>query len=181
MKLLIPLDYLTEACFLSANTDEKKFKMCLKIAQDQAQTILGPEFYAELETQYDAQADTFTTANDTFYEDYMKDYLAWETYNQFMKFGQHDATATGIRKFTEDHSELLSDIQASAHERNVGQMAKYYKDRMINFLRETQANDSTAYPLYEYKCQEEMSWGITSIAAKDDALFMVNKAVNTNE
>jgi len=33
-KLLIPLSYLNEACFLSLNIDEKKFKMVLKIAQE---------------------------------------------------------------------------------------------------------------------------------------------------
>lgn len=181
MKLLIPLDYLTEACFLSVNIDEKKFKMVLKLAQDQLKVILGPEFYDQISTQYEPQSDTFTTANETLYEDYIKDFLAWETYSHYMKFGQVDSTGTGIRQFKEDHSDILSDVKASAHERNVSKMAETYKNNLINFLIESQTNDSTAYPLWENKCTTEMSWGISGIAAKSDALFMVNKAVTQNE
>lgn len=181
IKLLIPLDYLTEACFLSVNTNEKKYKMCLKLAQDQLKVVLGPEFYDEISTQYGAQADTFTAANETLYENHIKDYLAWETYSQYMLFAQNDSTPTGIRKYTEEHSEILTDIQAHAHERNVSKKAEDYRNTMITFIKEAQANDSTAYPLFTGCHRQEMSWGISSVSAQSDALYMVNKAVNTNE
>lgn len=181
MKFLIPLSYLNEACFLSVNVSDKKYQMCLKLAQDQMKVVLGPEFYDQIYTQYDSQNDTFTPANATLYENHIKDYLAWETYAQYMMFAQNDSTPTGIRKFTEEHSTILTDIQTHAHERNVSKKAEEYRNAMINFLKEAQANDSTAYPLFSGCHKQEMSWGISSVSAQSDALFMVNKATQTNE
>lgn len=180
-KLLIPLDYLTEACFLSVNIDEKKFKMVLLLAQDQLKTLLGPEFYAQIETQYAAQSDTFTTANATLYEDYLKRYLAWQTYSFYNKFGQVDSTPTGIRQFKDENSDILGDIKMSAFENNVNKQAEYYKNEIINYLRLSQKNLSTAFPLWEDSCQEVMSWGISGVSAQSDAIFKVNKATITNE
>lgn len=182
-KLLIPLDYLTEACFLSVNTNEKKFKMALKLAQDQLRATLGAEFYAEIETQYNPQNDTLTTANATLYEDYIKNYLAWATYGFYVQFSQADDTPTGIREFKEESSEIISDIKLSARERNILKNAEFYRNQMINFLQTTQANTSTAYPLFKYCAQEQMSWGISGVSLNGDAsrVFSVNKAINTNE
>ena len=181
MKLLIPLAYLNEACFLSLNNDEKEYKMSLKLAQDQLRAILGAEFYDQISTQYDAQNDTFTAANETLYEDYVKDYLAWQTNLFYLQFSQAKDTPSGVREFTDENSTILSDIKLSARERNVSDKAQFYKNQMINFLKNAQDNDSTAYPLYEYVCRDEMSWGISSVSAKSDRVFTINKATTTNE
>lgn len=182
-KLLIPLDYLTEACFLSVNNPDKKYKMALKLAQDQLKSILGREFYEEIETQYDAQVDTLTTANDALYEGYIKDYLAWQTYLFYLAFSQADDTPTGLREFTEENSSLISDIKLSARERNIEAQMQFYKGAMINFLREAQANDSTAYPLWTYCTTTEMSWGISGVSLDGEAtrVFAVNKATISNQ
>ena len=181
MKLLIPLAYLNEACFLSLNNDEKEYKMSLNLAQDQLRAILGSEFYDQISTQYDAQADTFTAANETLYEDYIKGYLAWQTYLFYLQFSQAKDTPSGVREFTDENSTILSDIKLSARERNVSDKAQFYKNQMINFLKNAQDNDSTAYPLYEYVCKDELSWGISSVSAKSDRVFTINKATTTNE
>lgn len=182
-KLLIPLDYLTEACFLSVNNPDKKYKMALKLAQDQLKSILGREFYEEIETQYDASADTFTTANESLYEGYIKDYLAWQTYKFYIGFSQADDTPTGIRAFTDENSEIISDIKLSARERNVESQVQFYKSEMTNFLREAQTNDTTAYPLYTYRCTDEMNWGISGVSLNGEAtrIFSINKAVKNNQ
>lgn len=182
-KLLIPLDYLTEACFLSVNNPDKKLKMPLKLAQDQLRSILGAEFYAEIETQYNAQGDTLSTANATLYEDHIKDYLAWQTYLFYIQFSQGDDTPTGIREFKEESSDLISDIKLSARERNISDKAQFYRGTMITFLRESQANLSTAYPLWKYTCQDTMSWGISGVSLNGEAtrIFSVNKAVTNNQ
>jgi hypothetical protein len=64
---LIELSYLNEVCFLSNNTDDRKYRMCLRMSQSVLQDVLGRSFYGEIETQYEAK--TLTASNNTLYED----------------------------------------------------------------------------------------------------------------
>lgn len=182
-KLLIPLSYLNEACFLSLNIDEKKFKMCLKIAQEDLRDVLGAEFYAEVETQYAPANDTFTTANATLYEDYIKDFLAWATYHRFLGFSQSESTPTGERSFTDDSSTILTDLALNAKEKNVKNMVTRYKDRMVNYMRLQQTILSTNFPLWDDKCVTDFGWGISGIERDShrDKIISVTKAVRGNE
>lgn len=176
---LIPLSYLNEACFLSLNVNEKKYNMVLKLAQQDLRDILGPEFYSEIETQYDAA--TIAGDNATLYDDYIKDFLAWQTYFKYLKFANLDQTPTGIREFSDENSTVASDIKMYSLEKNVLAEANNYKYRMINYLKESQSNDSDKYPLWEDSCKEYMSFAITSVSKSDDALIRVNKSITTNE
>lgn len=178
---LIPLSYLNEACFLSLNVDPKKYQMVLKIAQDTLYNILGGEFYEQIETQYDTNPSTFSNDNDALYEGYIKDYLAWQTYYEYIGFALGDDTPTGPRKFKDENSELLSDVELYARQRNAGRMVKMYKDNMITFLKLSQEKDSTKYPLWQESCKTEFSFGITSVSKNSDALFKVNKTITNNE
>lgn len=177
MKQLIPISYLNEACFLSLNTNEKKYFMCLKIAQDRLEDVLGPEFFEEIIDQF---PDTFTADNETLYEDYIKDYLAWQTYHIYLKFADTDPTPTGIRQFNDDNSSLLSDIQRNAFEKNILNQANDYKYKMINYIKLEKSKDTTKFPLFD-DCKEYNSFSITSVDKKSDALFQVQKSITTNE
>jgi hypothetical protein len=179
MTQLIPISYLNESCFLSSNTDEKKYSICLKDAQMDLEDILGQQFYAEIETQYDEE--TLTADNDTLYEDYIKDYLAWRTYFHYLKFANIEATPSGIREFSEENSTLVNDVKMYSLEKNVLEKVNRYKYRLINFLKLQQSNDSTKYPLWRDSCKEEMSFAITSVDKKSDRMIRVNKAINFNE
>lgn len=181
MKLLIPLSYLNEACALSLNTDEKKYKMILKLAQDNLEDILGPEFFEEIEDQYDPSSDTLSADNDTLYEDYIKDYLAWQAYFYYLKFSQSTSTPTGERQFEDENSSMLSDIKLASLEKNVLAQAVHYKNRMINFLRLEQSKDSTKYPKWEDSCKEEFGFAISSVSKTPDEIVSVNKAITSNE
>jgi len=183
MKLLIPLSYLNEACYLSQNIDEKKFKMVLKLAQEDLEDILGAEFYAQIETQYSPQNDTLTTANATLYEDYLKDFLAWSTYHRLLGFSQSESTPTGERAFTDENSTLLADIALEAKEKNVLQMVARYKNRIINYLDNEQSKDSTAFPLWDGCKKGAFGWGISGIErnSHEDKIFSINKAIIGNE
>lgn len=176
---LIPLSYLTEACKLSQNIDEKDFHIHLEIAQDNLSDLLGGEFYEQIESQYNT--DTLSTDNDRLYEGYIKKYLAWQTYFNFMGFGNSSSTPTGFREFIDENSTVLSDVKMFALERNVLGKVNFYKGRMLSFLKLEQDKDSTKYPLYQQKCGEVFSFGITSVDKKSDALFMVNKSIINNE
>jgi hypothetical protein len=175
---ILPLSYLNDACFLSLNTDDKKYNMVLKLAQQDLRDILKPEFYDEIVSQYPS---SFTTDNQTLYNDYIKDYLAWLTYFKYLKFANLDATPTGIREFSDENSTVASDIKMYSLEKNVLATADNYKYSMINFLKESQSNDDTKYPLWEDDCKEYMSFAITSVDKNSDALIRVNKSIITNE
>lgn len=181
MNQLIPLTYLNEACFLSLNVDEKKYNMVLKIAQEDLQDVLGVEFYEEIETQYLAEPQTLSVANAALYEGYVKDYLAWQTYYHYLKFANSDSTPTGERKFSDENSSLLTDIEMYSKEKNILAQVNRYKFRMISFLKLEQSKVSTAYPLYHGKCSDEMSFSITSIDKCSNPMIRVNKSIISNE
>lgn len=183
MKYLIPLSYLNEACALSLNIEEKKFKMVLKIAQEDLRDILGSEYYSEIETQYAPSGDTFTTANATLYEDYLKDYLAWATYHRFLGFSQSDSTPTGEREFADDSSTILSGVKLLSKEKNVENMVSRYRDRIINYLRLERSKVSTAFPLWVDSYKNTFGWGISSIERdrENDSLISITKATRGNE
>lgn len=180
MTNLIPLAYLNEVCFLSLNEDDKKYQSALKISQRQLKSIIGKSFYDELETQY--KNGTLSTENDSFYEDSgVKDYLAWQTCFNYLKFANFNYTPTGLREFIDENSTVLSDVKTWSAEKNVLQILNMYKGEMLVYLDTEKANDSNKYPLYNSKCGDEFSFGITPINGNSDANFRATKSVITNE
>lgn len=183
MKNLIPLAYLNESCFLSLNVDEKKYKMVLKLAQESLKDILGQEFYDQIDSQYAPANDTLSVDNAALYEGYIKDFLAWQTYHNFLGFSQSDVTPTGVREFKDDNSDLVRDIKLVSLEKNVATWATYYKDRMVNFLRLSQANLATKYPLWKERCNNEFAFAYSCIEkdSRSAKIVSVSKAVRANE
>jgi hypothetical protein len=177
MKLLIPLSYLTEIG-LSENIDEDKLKPSLEEAQDELVALLGPEFYEQIESQYPT---TFSADNLALYDPYIKKFLAWFAYLYSIGFSQSESTPTGERSFKDSNSDLLTDIKLSAKERNIERRALRYKNKIVNFLRLAKDKDSTKYPLWMDQYNNEILWGISSIGAKSDKLFKINKTSRFNE
>lgn len=175
---LLTLSYLNTACFLSLNEDDIKYNMCLEDAEDDLRDILKPEFYDEIVSQYPG---SFTADNTALYDPYIKKFLAWQTYFYYLRFANVNATPTGIREFDDDNSTIASDIKMYSLEKNVKEKANRFKYKLINFLKESQSNDSTKYPLWEDECREEMSFAITSVDKSSDQLIKVNKSITTNE
>lgn len=180
-KLLIPLDYINEACFLSTNIDEKKIKPALVEAQMDLRTVLGAEFYEEIETQYAPSGDTLSADNATLYEDYIKDFLAWTAYFYSLGFSQLDSTPTGLRTFKDENSDLATDVQLYSLEKNIKRFAYKFKSAMIDFLKLSQYNDSTKYPKWVENCTDEFQFGFSAVGRENDEIFAVNKAVTVNE
>ena len=186
-KLLMPLSYINEACFLSTNIDEKKIKPALAEAQMDLRAILGAEFYEEIETQYAPVGDTFTSANAALYEDYIKDFLAWTSYFYSLGLSQLDSTPTGERSFNDENSTLATDIQLFSKEKNIKRFAFKFKSSMIDYLKLNQHNYSLgvagyyAFAKWSEKCSTEFQFGISAIGREKDEIFAVNKAIITNE
>lgn len=176
---LIPIGYLNEACGLSMNADEKKYSMCLKIAQDLLDEILGGQFYDEIVTQYND--DTLTQDNDSLYDPYIKDFLAWATYFEYQKFSNLDPTPTGIREFRDDNSSIISEGNKAVFEKHLNEKMQYYKGKLITFIQKQKANDGTKYPLYIGTCNDNFGFAITSVHKGSDVMFKIDKATNSNE
>src|SRR5687768_9971687 len=98
---LLEISYLNEVCFLSLNTDDKKYRMCLKMSQGDLKDELGVSFYDQIVTQYSTEPQTLSVDNLALYTNYIKDFLAWQTYFNYLKFANVDATPTGIRQFND--------------------------------------------------------------------------------
>lgn len=177
MTIIFDLTYLNTACFLSLNTDDRKYKPHVIMAQKDLREILGAEFYAQIESQY----PSYSGDNLTLYNNYIKDFLAWQTYAYYLGMSQADSTPTGERSFNDENSALLADVQLYSREKNVKNYAKRFRDDIINYLRITQSNDSTKFPLWTDTCKTEYSFGITAIDKKSDGLVKVNKAIITND
>ena len=175
---LLTLSYLNTACFLSLNEDDKKYNMCLEDAEEDLKDILGTEFYAQILAQYPS---SLSADNSALYDPYIKKFLAWQTYFHYLKFANVNATPTGIRTFDDENSSIATDIQMHSLEKNVKNKADQFKFRLINFIKEAQANDDDKYPLWEDDCKEQMSFSITSIDKSSDALIRINKSITTNE
>ena len=179
MNYLIPLAYINEATFVSPNIDEKKMKGNLEEAQADLKDILGAEFYEQIEDQY--VNETFTTANDTLYEDYIKQFLAWQAYFYSLGFSQSESTPTGERQFLDENSTILEDVKLYSKEKNVRRRALRYKYDLINYLKLSQSRDATAFPLWEDSCKEEFSFAITSVSRDKDATISINRVITDNE
>ena len=178
---LIPLAFINEACNVSININEKEMKPNLVEAQEDLRALLGAEFYDEIESQYSGQS--FTSANDSLYEGYIRNFLAWHSYLYSLGFAQSKSTPTGEREFNDDNSSLISDIKLVAKEKNIKRRAEKYKSAMIDFLRLEQSKNSTAYPKWRGYCEEKFSFGITSVQADSTEanIFSVNKATVVNQ
>lgn len=176
---LLTLSYLNTACFLSLNENDTKYAMCLEEAEEDLKDILGVEFYNQITAQYPA----FTGAADNLalYDPYIKKFLAWQTYFIYLKFANVNATPTGIRAFKDENSDLASDIQMYSLEKNVKARADKYKFGIINFLKESQTNDESKYPLWEESCKDVMSFAITSVDKKSDSMIKINRTATNNE
>lgn len=173
---LIPMSYLNEVCFLSLNTDDKKYRMCLKMAQDDMKILLGTDFYNQIEMQY--TAGSFTPANQTLY-DSMRDVLAWKTYFNYLKFANVDATPTGIRTFDDENSSLANDVQMYSLEKNVRARAQQYEGIMIGILKAKPSD----YLLWKNCSKSNFGFAITSVSKCDrlTKIISINKAIDTNE
>lgn len=186
-KPLIPLSYINEVCAVSTNIDEKKLKPNLEEAQFDLLNALGPEFYEEIESQYAVSGDTFTTANAELYENYIKNFLAWQAYFYSLGFSQLESTPSGERSFSDDNSELATDIQLYSKEKNIKAKAFKYKSAMIDFLRLHQyrfaqgVQGAYEFAKWEDKCRDEFQFGISGIGRGGGETFAVSKAVNSNE
>lgn len=181
MNLIIEIPYIMHVCQLSHNIAQDVLSIHIKEAQEDLQDVLGGEFYEEIASQYAAQ--TLSADNQTLYDDYVKDFLAWKTYHDYLGFSQSASTPTGERSFNDENSTLLVDVALYSKEKNIREKAVKKKFRLINYLRNERSKDSTKFPKWVDTCKEEMSFAITSVSrdSRKDNFISVNKSNTFNE
>lgn len=177
---LIPLDYLNEACFLSLNTNDKKYAMCLQMSERDLKGILGRAFFAEIEAQF--TANTFTPDNENLYEEAIKGYLAWRTYFHYLKFANVEATPTGIRTFEDDNSTIADDIKMYSLEKHVKEQFVSFQNEISNYIKSVRLTNKDAYPLFDGCGGTPVNnFSITAIHGCSHQHFNVAKSIFTNE
>lgn len=114
-------------------------------AQELARMLMGDEFYQDYASQY--MAGPLTGAYLTLYP-YLKQYLAWQTYEYYTIFANYAATLSGFRVHTEENSVVVPDQNMATIIKDGKQQAQYYKTLLVDYLN----GHSADFPLYNVSC-----------------------------
>lgn len=114
-------------------------------AQETARMLMGDEFYQDYASRY--QAGPLTGAYLTLYP-YLKQFLAWQTYEYYVTFANFTPTRSGFRVHTEENSVVASDAQMAVIRKFAIQKAQYYKTLFVEYLN----GHSSDFPLYNVSC-----------------------------
>lgn len=186
MKNLISFAYLRSITDISQNVDDKILQPKLKMAQDQLKFMLGRDFYNDIDDNYDPNNNStygFSASYLALYDPYIKEFLAWQTYEYYLVKANAIDTRTGIRTFNEPNSNVASDKQMGELLNLSRQQVQSYKGIMMNFILETKTNDSTQYTLYRDNWignKMGSSFGITSVRGRDHRYSRINVKTTIN-
>jgi hypothetical protein len=143
------------------------------MAHDMLKFLIGTDFYNFLVGEY----PNFDATTLTFYDPYVKQFLAWQTYAYYIPKANVYETRTGVRVFKEANSEPASDVQMGALIRLANQQADFYKGAMINFLTNAQTLNSSAFPLYTETWPANKfgtSFRITAVTGRNSQFSRIN-------
>lgn len=183
MNKLITYAYMKQETDIAQIIDNEKLDNPIKRAQDRLRALIGPPFYDELISQVITTPKTLTAANNSFFDPYVKEYLAWQAYEIYLSKANTQETRIGVRVFKEDNSDPASDKTMGEQLALARQDLKLKKDAVINFLRTAQKVLSTAYPLYtsKYCGTNDSGFGITAISKTDTVRFSINSSIVNQE
>lgn len=180
MIYLIAYAYFRAITDVSESVDDKTITPKLKMAHDRLKFLIGRKFYDQLSSQYPS---TFSTDNLAFYDPYVKEFIAWQTYAFYVPKANIFESRTGLRIFKENNSDAASDKQVGALINLANENAEFYKGALINFLTEQQTIDSTKYPLYTEKWASNKfatTFNITAIRGRDQRFSRINTKTTIN-
>lgn len=180
MSLFISYDYLKDETAISDNIDNKVLKNPIYRAQEVLKFLLGTAFYESIESQVDSTY--FTDDDDALFDPYIKKFLAWQAYENYIIRANIYESRTGLRQFREENSDIASEVVMSNLIKDAKQWTQFYKGQMLTFIKQEQRIDTTKYPLYR-DCGEKTGTGfhITAITKKDNTNSLINKRLFNNE
>lgn len=159
----------------STDIDKKIFK-----AERKLRFLLGPAFFSEIETQYDAQTDTsgLSADNLALYDPYIKEFLAAEAYVTLLEHGTLNVQRGGLVVFRNENNEPGSDKIIGEAIRAAKNEAEQFKNVMVSFIEGEKNRDSAKYPLFT--CGDKRlgtQFQITAIKKKDRTICNVNNQI----
>ncbi len=179
MSKLITYQYLRQETDISQNVDNKSLDNPIKRAQDMLSFLFGKAFYEQIETQFDS--NNLSTDNDALFDPYIKKFLAWQAYEFYLVKANVYETRTGFRQFTDENSEVASDVVMGNIIKDAKQWTQFYKGEMLSYIKQQQRIDSSKYPLYR-DCGDKVGSGfhITAITVRDKTNRKINRQTDLN-
>jgi hypothetical protein len=147
---LITYAYLREETDIPQNIEDAEFEKKIYRAQEMLRMLIGDEFYRDFLSNY--RANTLSAAYNSLYDPYMKQFIAWQTYEFWVKQANFKPTRSGFRVHTEENSTAATDAQMGGIIKDANQTAQYYKVLMVDFLEGHYAD----YSLYDTNCNNKL-------------------------
>lgn len=142
---LITYAYLTEETDLPVSIGNDQFEHKIYEAQEMLRADIGDEFYQDFLTNF--KNNTLSTAYNSAFP-YIKQFIAWQTYEFWIAKANFNPTRSGIRVHTEENSTVATDIQMATLIKQAKLKSEYYKNLLIGYLK----NHSADYPLFTKCC-----------------------------
>lgn len=139
---LITYAYLREEVGLPQNIPDEELEYAIYKSQETLRMLLCDEFYRDLLSNY--KADTMSDAYNALYNPYIKQYVAWQAYVEWIFEANFKKTRSGIRVHVEPNSTAASDLQVGTILKKYKYDAQYYKNLMMDYLK----GHSADYLLY---------------------------------
>lgn len=183
MSKLITYAYLKKETDISDSVENTKLDNPIKNAQDRLRALICPAFYDELVSQNSTTPKTLSADNLSFYSPYVEQYLAWQAYEFYIIKANTYETRTGVRVFREENSEPASDKIMGEQIALAKRQTQFYKEEMINFLRTSQKNDSSKYPLYTLTGTKTTGsgFGISAVSKIDTVNYKIDNQIVNQE
>lgn len=183
MSKLITYAYLKKETDSSNNVDDEKLDNPIKRAEERLRALIGPAYYDQLIAQVSTTPKTLSTDNEAFFDPYVKQYIAWQAYEIYLSKANTFESRTGVRVFKEENSDAASDKIMGEQLALAREDVKLKKEAMINFLRTSQRNDSTKYPLFtnDAPLTNHSGFGITAVSKIDTVNFSIENTILNQE
>lgn len=142
---LITFAYLKEEVDIPQSIPDQELEHPIYRAQEMLRMLMCDEFYQSFLAAY--LAGTLTGVYATLYP-YVKQFLAWQSYEYWTIKANFKPTRSGFRVHSEENSVAASDIQMATLIKDSKQQSQYYKKLLIDFIE----GNPTNYPLYCGDC-----------------------------
>jgi hypothetical protein len=145
---LITVKEVIDQALKTATFDEELLQDFIIPAQrEYLKTMLGKDYYDDLITKYEAQ--TLAAEDDLLLEDFLRPMLAHYVIYDALPTIQMNVTSAGIMKNSTDSSEAASSGEVAHLRSNILRMAEVWKKHAIEYVKEQQDLDTSAYALYD--------------------------------
>lgn len=169
MSKLITYAYMRIETDISQNVESSVLDNPIKWAHDQLKFLIGRELYDEVYAQGITLPTTFSANNGLLFDPFVKQFLAWTAYADWIIKANSFETKTGVRTFKEENSDAASDGAMNTRIKKASEKAQFYKGNMINYILEQQNISVLNFPLYHGDCSGSRfgtGFGITGVSKK---------------